>query len=89
MFWNWKKDFPLLGEPKKRNVQKFSVSQSFKYLSTKFHNIFERCCQSFIQVGNFSSKRKNFHALKERNDWSRRLDFLWWFDISLIEDVIT
>ena len=51
---------------KERNVQKFLISQSFKYLNIcqqKFHNIFELCCQT---------ERKNFHTLKVRNEMTGR-----------------
>ena len=55
----------LIREPKKRNVQKFSISQSFKYLTT---NVSQHLLTllSIVHVGNFSSKRKNFHTLKVR-----------------------
>ena len=55
-------------------------SQSFKYLRTKLSK--QLCTMlSSIQVGNFTSKRRNFDALKVR---PKRL-----FEPSLVEDAIT
>ena len=51
----------ILGEPNKRNVQKFLLSLSFNYLTTKVSQLLQTLLSN-IQVGNFSSNRKNFHV---------------------------
>ena len=58
----------LLGQPKKRNAQKFLSSQSFKYLPT---NAWRQLWTllSIIRISIFPQKWKNFHMLKIRTKW--------------------